>query len=49
MRLWRQDKWHGEEVKAFVEAVRKRGPSPLPFDEIVELMKTTLQLAMERK
>jgi len=46
MRLWRQDKGHGEEVKAFVEAVRRGGPSPIPFDEIVEITKVALDLAM---
>jgi predicted dehydrogenase/threonine dehydrogenase-like Zn-dependent dehydrogenase len=44
MRLWGQDKGHGAEIKAFVEAVQKGGPSPIPFEEIVEVTRTTIDL-----
>jgi predicted dehydrogenase len=45
MRLWRQDKGHKAEVKAFVEAVQNGEPSPIPFEEIVEVTRTTIELA----
>ncbi len=45
MKLWRQDKGHGAEVRAFVKAVSNDGPSPIPFKEIVKVMETTIQLA----
>ena len=45
MRLWRQDKGHEAELKAFVEAVKNGGASPIPFDEIVEVTETTIRLA----
>jgi len=45
MNLWRQDKGHGAEIKAFVEAVRNGGPCPIPFEEIVEVMRTTIRLS----
>jgi predicted dehydrogenase/D-arabinose 1-dehydrogenase-like Zn-dependent alcohol dehydrogenase len=48
MKLWRQDKGHRAEVKAFLEAVQKGGPSPIPFDEIVEVTRTTIELANKR-
>jgi len=47
MRLWRQDKGHGAEVKAFVEAVSNGGPSPIPFEEIVEVTKVSLDLGFK--
>ena len=45
MKLWRQDKGHGAEVQAFVDAVSNGGPSPIPFEEMVEVTKVTLELA----
>ncbi len=45
MRLWGQDKGHAAEMRAFVEAVRKGGPSPIPFEEIVEVTRTTIRLS----
>jgi predicted dehydrogenase len=45
MKLWNQDKGHGAEVKAFLEAVGAGGPSPIPFDEIVEVTRVTLEIA----
>jgi len=44
MKLWRQDKGHGEEMRAFVEAVKKGSPSPIPFDEIVEVTRVAVDL-----
>lgn len=45
MRLWKQDKGHGHELTAFIQAVREGGPSPIPFAEILEVTATTLKLA----
>ncbi len=45
MKLWRQDKGHRNEIKAFIDAVRDGKPSPIPFEEIVEVTKITLELS----
>ena len=45
MRLWRQDKGHEAEMKAFVDAVINGGASPISFKEIVEVTETTIRLA----
>jgi predicted dehydrogenase/threonine dehydrogenase-like Zn-dependent dehydrogenase len=45
MRLWRQDKGHGECATAFVDALRAGAPSPIPFEEIIEVARTTLAIA----
>ena len=47
MNLWRQDKGQEACVAAFVEAVKSGGPSPIPFDEIVEVSRVTLNLAAD--
>jgi len=41
----RQEKGHADEVKAFLEAVRKGGSAPIPFEEIVEVTAATLLAA----
>lgn len=45
MNLWQQDKGQSACAAAFLEAVRSGGPSPIPFEEIVEVSRTTLALA----
>lgn len=45
MSLWRQDKGHAACVGAFVEAVRSGKPSPIPFDELMEVARVTLEAA----
>lgn len=45
MNLWRQDKGHALEVSAFVHAVRNGVGCPIPFDEIIEVTKTTLDIS----
>jgi predicted dehydrogenase len=45
MNLWRQDKGHASSVAAFLRAVREGGPSPIPFEELVEVARVTLQAA----
>jgi predicted dehydrogenase/NADPH:quinone reductase-like Zn-dependent oxidoreductase len=44
-RLWRQDKGHTAEVSAFVSAVEHGGPPPIPFPELVEVTRATLDAA----
>jgi predicted dehydrogenase/threonine dehydrogenase-like Zn-dependent dehydrogenase len=45
MRLWRQDKGNAGCVAAFVEAVRRGGPSPIPFEELVEVHRAAFEAA----
>lgn len=44
-RTWRQDKGHSAEVAKFTSAVAKGGPTPIPFDEIIEVSRVTLDIA----
>jgi predicted dehydrogenase len=46
MNLWRQDKGQNAAVQAFVEAIRQGGPSPIPFEEIVEVARVSIELAL---
>jgi len=41
MNLWRQDKGNEACMAAFIEAVQKGQPSPVPFDELVEVTEAT--------
>ena len=43
--LWRQDKGHQACAAAFLTAVRSGGPSPIPFEEIVEVSRAAIALA----
>jgi len=43
MNLWRQDKGHAAEMAALINSVREGGPSPIPFDEIVEVTRASFQ------
>jgi predicted dehydrogenase len=45
MNLWRQDKGQTNCVKAFVDAVEGRGPVPIPFEEILEVSRISIELA----
>jgi predicted dehydrogenase len=45
MNLWRQDKGQDACVKAFVEAVRAGGPSPIPLEELLEVARLTIAIA----
>lgn len=44
-RGWRQDKGQTACVKAFADAVASGGPSPIPFDELVEVAEACIQAA----
>ena len=45
MNLWRQDKGQTACAAAFLDAVREGKSSPIPFDELVEVSRVTIQLA----
>ena len=45
MNLMRQDKGQGHCVATFVEAVKQGKTSPIPFEELVEVAKVTIDLA----
>jgi predicted dehydrogenase/threonine dehydrogenase-like Zn-dependent dehydrogenase len=45
MNLWRQDKGQAALVSAFVQAVKTGGPSPVPINEVIEVMDICLDLA----
>jgi predicted dehydrogenase len=45
MKLWRQDKGQKACAKAFVKAIRAGKPSPIPYDEVIEVSRVAIELA----
>ena len=45
MNRWRQDKGQKACVAAFLDAIRKGEPSPIPFEEIAETTRVTFEIA----
>jgi predicted dehydrogenase/threonine dehydrogenase-like Zn-dependent dehydrogenase len=45
MNLWRQDKGQKACAKAFVEAIERGAPSPIPFNDVVEVSRISIELA----
>ena len=45
---FRQDKGHRAELKAFADAIRGGGQTPIPFEEIVSSTLATLRIAESR-
>jgi hypothetical protein len=45
MNLWRQDKGQKTCAKAFVHAIEGGGPAPIPFDEVIEVSRVSIELA----
>ena len=45
MNLWRQDKGQKAGASAFVQAINNGGPAPIPFDEIVEVARVSIEVA----
>jgi len=43
--LWSQDKGHQACAAAFVESIKAGKPSPIPFEEILEVSRATLEAA----
>ena len=44
MNLWRQDKGNAACAAAFVDAIRSGAPSPIPFDELVEVTRVSFDV-----
>jgi predicted dehydrogenase/threonine dehydrogenase-like Zn-dependent dehydrogenase len=45
MRSWRQDKGQRDLAARFVAAVRSGGPSPIPFAELIEVSRVSIEVA----
>lgn len=45
MRLWQQDKGQRACGEAFLQVIRKGGAAPMPFSEIVEVSRVSIELA----
>ena len=45
MNLWRQDKGQKACAAAFIKAIAQAGPAPIPFDEIVEVARVSIEVA----
>lgn len=45
MNLWRQDKGQNACAAAFIGAIRNGGASPIPFEEIAEVSRVTIELS----
>lgn len=44
-KLWRQDKGHKAEAAEFLRSVEKGLPTPIPFEELVEVTRATIRAA----
>ena len=49
MRSWKQNKGHQAEMNAFINAVENGLPSPIPFEEIEEVTRITLEVARQAR
>lgn len=47
MNLWIQDKGHKNEIRLFVDAITNGKPSPIPFEEVIEVTKISLNLSFK--
>ena len=45
MNLWFQDKGHRACIQAFIDSVNNNKPSPIVFDELVEVTRTSFEIA----
>lgn len=45
MNLWQQDKGQKACAAAFIKAIAQGGPAPIPFDEIVEVARVSIEVA----
>ena len=45
MKLWRQDKGQAACASAFVSAIEQGKPSPIPFDEVLEVSRVSIEVA----
>ena len=44
MNLWRQDKGQKACASAFVQAIEEGGPAPIPFEELIEVSRISVEL-----
>jgi predicted dehydrogenase len=47
MNLWKQDKGQAACAVAFVDAVKKGGPAPIPLEEIIEIARVSIEIAKD--
>ena len=47
MNLWKQDKGQATCAAAFVDAVKKGGPAPIPLEEIIEIARVSIEIAKD--
>ena len=47
MNLWKQDKGQAACAAAFVDAVKKGGPAPIPLEEIIEIARVSIEIAKD--
>jgi hypothetical protein len=47
MRLWRQDKGQNACSAAFINAIEKGSPNPIPIQEIFEVARVTLEVSKQ--
>jgi len=45
MRLWRQDKGQKACASAFIQAIETDGVSPIPYHELIEVSRVSIELA----
>ena len=49
MRTWRQDKGQKELVKRFLRAINKNQQPPIPYDEIIEVNRLSINISQKEK
>lgn len=47
MNLWRQDKGQNACAAAFLDSIRKGMPAPIPFDELLEVSRVTIEIVRQ--
>jgi len=45
MKLRQQDKGHYNEIQSFINSIKSNFNSPIPFDELMEVSRTTIEIA----
>jgi predicted dehydrogenase len=44
LNLWRQDKGQAACARAFIDAVRRGGPSPIPLEQLIEVGRVSIEI-----
>ncbi len=42
-RSWRQDKGHAAEIAAWTDSLKRRGPAPIPLEELIEVSRWSIR------